>query len=105
MSAAALAYAWAEALDTAQLLRYEDLVLRPEDTVQALLAYLGLDAARARSSRCWGARSRATADGGPPHVADPRESIGRWRRDLSDEVSCLRRDLRRAAGDFGYEPA
>ena len=61
VSVEALADAWARRSDTAHLLRYEDLVLHPEETVQALLAHLGLDAGPSAVEPMLGSLSRATA--------------------------------------------
>ena len=99
---AALADAWARRADTAHLLRYEDLVLRPEETVQALLAHLGLDAGPGAVEPMLGSLlARDSGSEGHRTVTDSRESIGRWRRDLSDEVDgCLRGGPRRSAGDL-----
>jgi hypothetical protein len=84
-SAAALAGAWTARSDRAYLLRYEDFVQSPRDTVADLLAYLGLD----DSSATIGAMLESVGapdTRGHRTVADPRESIGRWQRDLSPEL-------------------
>jgi hypothetical protein len=107
VSAGALADAWARRSDTAHLLRYEDLVLRPEETVQALLAHLGLDAGPGAVEPMLGSLlARDSGSEGHRTIADPRESIGRWRRDLSDEVEAACAEaLGRPLETFGYEPA
>jgi hypothetical protein len=107
VSAGALADAWARRSDTAHLLRYEDLVLRPEETVQVLLAHLGLDAGPGAVEPMLGSLlARDSGSEGHRTVADPRESIGRWRRDLSDEVEAACAEaLGRPLETFGYEPA
>jgi Sulfotransferase family len=102
-----LAVGWTRRSDTAHLLRYEDLVLRPEETLQALLAHLGLDAGPGAVEPML--KSLLARDSGSEDhrtVADPRESIGRWRRDLSDEVAAACAEaLGRPLEIFGYEPA
>jgi hypothetical protein len=103
----ALADAWARRSETAHLLRYEDLVLRPEETVQALVAHLGLEAGPGAVEPMLGSLlGRDSGSEGHRTVADPRESIGRWRRDLSDEAEAACADaLGRPLETFGYEPA
>jgi hypothetical protein len=107
VSVNALAGAWARRSGTAHLLRYEDLVLRPEETVQALLAHLGLDAGPSAVEPMLGSLlARDSGSEGHRTVPDPRESIGRWRRDLSDEVAAACAEaLGRPLETFGYEPA
>ena len=107
VSVKALADAWARRSDTAHLLRYEDLVLRPEETVQALLAHLGLDAGPGAVEPMLGSLlARDSGSEGHRTVPDPRESIGRWRHDLSDEVAAACAEaLGRPLETFGYEPA
>ena len=102
VSVAALADAWARRSDTAHLLRYEDLVLRPEETVQALLAHLGLDAGPGAVEPMLGSllapRQRI---GGPPHGRRPA-GVDRplAARPLGRSRGCLRRGLRPASGDL-----
>ena len=105
VSVGALAQAWARRSDTAHLLRYEDLVLHPEETVQALLAHLGLDAGPGAVEPMLGSLlARDSGSEGHRTVPDPRESIGRWRRDLSDEVAAACAEaLGPPLETFGYE--
>ena len=74
----------------------------PEETVQALLAHLGLDAGPGAVEPMLGSLlARDSGSEGHRTVPDPRESIGRWRHDLSDEVAGgLRRGPRPASGDL-----
>lgn len=104
---AALADAWRRRAERAHLLRYEDLVLQPEATVRALLAHLGLDASDATVAPMVASlTSRDSGSEGHRTVADPAESIGRWRRDLpEDVVAACATGLGPALEAFGYEPA
>jgi hypothetical protein len=106
-SVAAIADAWRRRSGSAYLLRYEDLVLRPEETVRSLLGHLGLDAgADAVESLVSRLEERDTDSEGHRTVSDPRASIGRWRRDLPDEVAAACDGAFGAALEtFGYEPA
>jgi hypothetical protein len=107
VSVAAIADAWRRRSRSAHLLRYEDLILRPEETVQALLGHLGLDAgAAAVAPMLASLQSRDGGSEGHRTVADPRESIGRWRNDLSEEVAAACAEaLGPSLETFGYEPA
>ena len=72
-SATALARAWESRSGRAHLVRYEDLIQRPAETVESLLGYLGLEASseRGRGDAPDAHRSRA-AERGPPHRGRPR---------------------------------
>jgi hypothetical protein len=106
-SVAAMADAWRRRSGSAYLLRYEDLILRPEETVRSLLGHVGLDAAPdAVGPVVRNLVDRNAGSEGHRTVGDPRESIGRWRRDLPDEVAAACAGaLGPALETFGYEPA
>ena len=82
-------------------------MLRPDETVRELVEHLGLDAADdAVGPMLASLKSRDTDSEGHRTVAEPEESIGRWRRDLSDEVSAAcAAALGPSLEAFGYEPA
>jgi Sulfotransferase family len=103
----AIADAWRRRAEQAHLLRYEDLVLRPEETVRALVAHLGLDASDAAVRPMLASLAdRDSGSEGHRTVTDPAESIGRWRRDLSREViEACGAALGPSLEAFGYEPA
>jgi hypothetical protein len=103
--AKALLRRWRGRRGTAHLVRYEDLILRPEETLSELLHYLELDRSEAvvkqvmkRAQNPPGAQQHQTAK-------SPTASIGRWQRDLSEElkVAC-EETLGPALAEFGYEP-
>jgi hypothetical protein len=97
----------------AHLVRYEDMARRPQETLTALLSYLGVDASVGTVERVLRLAAQdvpdlpgATFD--PELVAHhragaPEDSIGRWR--LRDDA--LQEVLNAALGDalaaFGYE--
>jgi hypothetical protein len=103
----AIADAWRRRSGGAHLLRYEDLVLHPEETVQSVLAHLDLGGEpHALEPMLASLFGRDSGSEGHRTVSDPRESIGRWRRDLSDEVATACADAFGPALEFfGYEPA
>jgi hypothetical protein len=90
----------------ALLIRYEDLIRRPEDTLDQLFEGLGLDAHSELIADLLARASAETADSAA-HRTSPTagESIGRWRSELSPGQ---RETFRAAFGDlleeFGYEP-
>lgn len=103
--AASLARAWERRRERAHLVRYEDLVREPEQTLGALLAYVGADASATTI-----ARMRDQLSEELPELSEHRtteslqHSIGRWRTDLEPGV---REACDHAFGDalalFGYE--
>jgi hypothetical protein len=85
-SAVRLLQSWKQRSGKAYLLHYEDLILRPIETLDTLLNYLELDT---RPSTVKGMLQRATAlPGLRQHQTspDPDRSIGRWRRDLDPSL-------------------
>jgi hypothetical protein len=95
-----LVRSWRERLERAHLVRYEDLVLEPEETIVRLLEYLELDSSPALRRRIGAAAAKRTAHG---TSASPEASIGRWRRELPPQ---LQEDCEEAFGEamelFGY---
>jgi hypothetical protein len=96
---------WRHRATTAHLVQYEDLVRRPEETLRAVLAYAGLDAA---PSTVTGILERAAAASGELHQhqtsASPAASIGRWRQDLDPALQPLAIELfADIMTSFGYD--
>jgi hypothetical protein len=87
---------WDAAPAPGHLVRYEDLVLDPAATMESVLEYLELE----RSPELIATMSGLVSDSGPAGeahrtTANAAESIGRWRRELSDDVK------ERCAEEFG----
>jgi hypothetical protein len=96
------------------LVRYEDLVYKPDQTLAGLLEYLELDALPTTIEQML----RAGADPTPALIGssydpalvaehrttqDLKESIGRWRRESDEAVRDLCDDVfADVLGDFGY---
>jgi Sulfotransferase family len=96
---------WKRYSGRAHLLRYEDLVLRPNETLSALLEYLDLDSAPSKVEGMIQRSSDETLDMQEHRtIPDPQQSIGRWRRDLDPSLQDV---CQEAFGDilreFGYE--
>jgi hypothetical protein len=106
-SATALARAWESRSGRAHLVRYEDLIQRPAETVESLLGYLGLEASPAAvEAMLQTLTDRAPQSEGHRTVADPAASIGRWRTDLNPELQQVcEQTFGPALRAFGYEPA
>ena len=75
---------WKSHSRNAYLLRYEDLVLHPAETLQSTLDYLGLDSSQATVERMLQQAATSHQEGQQFHqtASNPRASIGRWRADL-----------------------
>jgi hypothetical protein len=106
--------AWRSRRDRAHLLRYEDLVARPAETLGGVFEYLELEATAAEIDRILsiGAETAPTAAGWSHDdglVAEhrtsetPEDSIGRWRREHDAEFrELLQEVLGDLLEDFGY---
>ena len=100
-----LLQSWRERRESAFLVRYEDLVLRPEETLSGVLSYLELDAVPVDVTRALADAARIDGDMHGAHITSPSAmgSIGRWQRDLTPD---LQRACEEALGEslaaFGY---
>ncbi len=81
---------WKARADRTLLVRYEDLILQPEDTLQTMLRYVGVDSSRAVVDEIL---RRALVD--TPEMqahrtsGGPKASIGRWRSELDAESKAI----------------
>jgi Sulfotransferase family len=92
--------------ERAQVVRYEDLVTQPHETLGSILAFAGLDAAPATIRRM--------VEYGFAEIPELREhrtaesieaSLGRWRRELKPSLQERCTDaFAEALSEFGYEP-
>ncbi len=103
-SAAALAQAWRERSDRAHLVRYEDLIANPRDTLEGILEYLELDSdAVTLAAMTAGLTERRPEDESHRTAAGPEASLGRWRNDLSPEMQAhCEQELGESLEAFGY---
>jgi hypothetical protein len=105
-SAEQMIESWRSRRERAYLMRYEDLILRPEVALADALRYLGVAADPAtvtgviEAANTW----RPAAQRDHQTSESPAASVGRWRRDLSVEQQQICEDV---FGDileeFGYE--
>lgn len=92
--------------EDAFLLRYEDLILEPEDTLKNLFGFLDISSTDETVASILERASEETAAmAGHRTSADPRQSVGRWRRDLDDEMkeACVEA-FDDVLAELGYEP-
>jgi hypothetical protein len=85
---------------TQHVVRYEDLLTRTTETITAVFAFLGLPAADLQADTEIEARTFERHG----TTASPEETIGRWRRELSDEEAAIaNREFAPFLDQFGYE--
>ena len=90
---------------TARLVRYEDLIQSPQETLCGIMEFLGLDSQAATLDQCLAAAQRETPEMQRQHITskDVAFSVGRWKRDLDRS---LQKVCDEAFGDimaeFGY---
>jgi hypothetical protein len=105
-AAIALLRAWQERGDRAFLLRYEDLMLRPSETLQGVLQYLDVNRDEGCAERMLSAAASTNVAGQAKHrtTENAVASIGRWQRELDPAMQAV---CHEAFGDvleeFGYE--
>ncbi|HKF82946.1 MAG TPA: sulfotransferase domain-containing protein [Solirubrobacterales bacterium] len=105
-AATSLLYIHQKRGETAFLLRYEDLIVEPEDTLTKLFEFLGISSSEETVASVLERASRETdAMAGHRTSSDPRQSVGRWRRDLSPEMqeACVDA-FDDVLAELGYEP-
>jgi Sulfotransferase family len=105
--AANLAASWRRRGDRSYLVRYEDLITRPRETVAGVVDHLGVDAS-AGTLEAMAASLALREESLEAHItsSSPEASIGRWREDLPPELRRVAEDVFGPALElFGYEPA
>jgi hypothetical protein len=91
---------WRRDLSDLLVVRYEDLIEKPADTMARISAYLGLDHPIELNPD-----SERQIFSGHGTSANPASSIGRWKQELSsDEQASLSRSLKPFLEAFGYDP-
>lgn len=90
--------------EAAHLVRYEDLIQKPEETLAAMMAYLGLDASEDRVAETL-ARAEANTLDSHRTTEKASASIDRWKHDLTPELATVCAEvLDPVLVEFGYEP-
>jgi hypothetical protein len=109
--AAGLLSRWRRKGDAVHLVRYEDLILEPEQTLGGLLEFLGLEAgSKTVKATLEAANQPNELLDTHRTVSDPAQTIGRWRRDLPADLAAECNEiLAPLLSEFGYsvelEPA
>jgi len=96
---------WKSRSAQAHLLRYEDLILHPDETLTVLLDYLSLDCTHATVKKMI-RRASEDAPATQQHRTSPygAVSIGRWRRELDASLRAACQDVfGEMLKEFGYE--
>jgi len=95
---------WRRKGGAAHLVRYEDLILAPEETLAGILTQLDLDADADVVAATLGLANRPSEMLDTHRtVSDPTQTIGRWRRDLPPELAAeCNRILAPVLAEFGY---
>lgn len=97
--------AWRNRRESSILLRYEDLILDPHKQLARVFSYLGVDDATSTVGDILNLASQTELGGQEGHrtASSPLASIGRWRRDLSDELQQIALEmLSDLLDEFGY---
>ena len=103
-AALAISNSWRTRGSRAHLVRYEDMVLRPQETLTALLEYLELERSPQTVDRILRDSATETDEVRKHRTSrDPRESIGRWQREGSDRFRAFAtRSSASSCAEFGY---
>jgi Sulfotransferase family len=106
---------WRMRKDRAHLVRYEDLVQRPRETIKAMLDYLGVEASPARVDEVFdhgqeqilslpGFSYEPSEIAAHRTLADLQATIGRWRSEADREFIALSDEVfGEALREFGYD--
>jgi hypothetical protein len=96
---------WEEQKDKAHLVRYEDLITEPEQTLQKIFEFVGVSASPAVvAATLERAISESPSMDHHRTARDPGATIGRWREDLSpDLIAACAEYLDPMLEAFGYE--
>ena len=96
---------WRDRGERSLLIRYEDLIVQPEQELSRLTDYLGVDSADAVIANTLSAASAFRPEKQDAHKtsAGAKDSIGRWRRELSDSLKATCHEaLGGGLEEFGY---
>ncbi len=97
---------WKKRKKQAHLVRYEDLILSPEDTLKGVLEYLKLDSSQEAIAKMLDKASQDTPyTGWHQTSSSAKDSIGRWRQDLDPSLQKVcNKVLADSLREFGYPP-
>jgi hypothetical protein len=85
---------WRQRGDAAHLVRYEDLILEPQATLAGIFAYLEIEADEPAVRAVLDEANQPTEMLDQHRtVTDPMQTIGRWRRDLPEDLAAETNEL------------
>jgi hypothetical protein len=85
---------WRKRGDAALLVRYEDLILEPRATLAGIFGYLEIEADEVAVQAVLDAANQPTEHlDAHRTVSDPMQTIGRWRRDLPEDLAAETNEL------------
>jgi hypothetical protein len=95
---------WHQKGESAHLVRYEDLILEPRQTLTGILGFLEVDAGADAVGETLELANRPNELlDGHRTVSDPAQTIGRWRRDLPPDLAAECNEiLAPVLAEFGY---
>jgi hypothetical protein len=97
--------AWKRREKDSYLLRYEDIILRQDETLRSVLSYLELPSDADTIRRMIEGAQARTPEFQTYHRTSPdsKQSVGRWRRDLDPQLQILcRESFNDILSEFGY---
>jgi hypothetical protein len=97
--------AWKSRPRASYLLKYEDIIERPDETLHSLLEYIGVDSEPEVIAKMLERASSVSTRPQEHHrtTGDARSSIGRWQRDLDPPLQVACEDaFGEALAGFGY---
>ncbi len=103
-SLSTLVASWRGRREQAHLVRYEDLLTKPEDVLRETFDYIGIDSSADTVQRILRkASARDSALTSHKTSSDQGASMGRWERDLPAEIQALcSEEFGPALDEFGY---
>jgi Sulfotransferase family len=95
---------WETRREQSHLVRYEDLLARPEDVLREAFEYVGIDSSAEMVKRVLGQASARSGELASHMTSrDQGASMGRWERDLPADVQALcSEEFGPALAEFGY---
>lgn len=97
--------AWQERSSRAYLLHYEDLILRPKETLISVFEYLGIDSSDKAVNKIIKTTSIDNNDAkGHRTSQDPKKSVGRWRTELDPRLKEIAKEaMGEVLSELGYD--
>jgi hypothetical protein len=106
-SAERLLQAWQTRRDRAHLVRYEDLIADPAQTLTGICSYLGVDSSPEAVDECLMSAEKTGPEAQKAHSTSESvdASVGRWKRDMPPEhIAACVDAFDDVLAEFGYEP-